>query len=140
MTNVSRVIIAAVSLLLPAVAGAQDWQSGSTMYMLKGTLVADQANAEKIGYDAFQITFVGQPTAKNRWIGIVSANTWEGDSFTAKEVLDNIIPPVLVVDGKAPLLKQLSDAPVGSRVALEGMLVPSSGNYVLASVRILSKP
>jgi len=121
----------------PFAAGAQQWASDSQVFIIQGIVVDDERTAGELGYDSFSLSFTGKPDVKTRWLAVVGANTWNGDSFDAKNTLDDIVPPNLILDGKPDLVNTVLKAPNKTKFRFEGMLVPDSGNYLLQSAQII---
>lgn len=139
MTTALRLVLLAVALALPATSGAQ-LQMGEQHRLLSitGQVAADQKTAEQIGYDSVSVTFAKEPAAKVLWIGVVVATTWNGDAFLGKQTLDQIqgYTPNLLAQGKPALLSQLQQAPVGSRVVVQGILDTEARTFLLGMVQV----
>jgi hypothetical protein len=133
-------LVLGVMLVLPGGVRAQGWATGAVMLEVQGEVTASEAKANEVGYDAFALVFTKTSDAPKRWLAIVQATTWGGDSFQGKELMDNIVPQRLVIVGQNQFAQQLMAVPPGSRVHLEGMLAPGVGEFMLGAVRILSTP
>jgi hypothetical protein len=130
----------AAVLCAPVLAGAQAEDLGETDHVLtiEGRIAADQAAARKIGYDDVSIGFTKQSPDKMVWIGIVRAESWDGDAMRGKEMLDNLagFTPTMLAAGNAAGVAKLQSAPVGSRVVVQGILDQGSRLYALGLVTI----
>ena len=139
MTTAARLLVLAMALALPAASAAQ-MQMGEQNRLLSitGQVTADQKSAEQVGYDSVSISFSKEPAAKVVWIGVVVATTWNGDAFLGKQTLDQIqgYTPNLLASGKPALLTQLQQAPVGSRVVVEGILDQESRTFLVGMVHV----
>jgi hypothetical protein len=124
-------------LVAPLAARAQNWMDDSQMFIIQGIVVDSERTAGEIGYDSFSLSFQGKPDLKTRWLAIVGANTWNGDSFAAKNVLDDIIPPNLVIDGKPDIINKISSAANNTKFRLEGMLLQGDGVFMVQSANVI---
>jgi hypothetical protein len=132
-------ILALAMLLLPAIARAQaPDMTGTTLVSIKGTLVADEKTADDVGWGGISLGFTGSDASKTRWLGVVHATAFGGDSFDAKTaVFQAHYNPTLIVAGPPELAKQLQAMPNGTRVQLEGAVLLGSRNIMLDLVRKL---
>lgn len=137
MPNCLRWLVLVGVLTAPLQAAAQRWGEDSQMFIIQGIITDSERTAGELGYDSFSLSYSDEPKAKVRWLAIVGANTWNGDSFDAKNTLDDIVPPNLILDAKAPILKLIQDSPNGTKFRLEGMLMQDSGNFLLQSATIV---
>ena len=126
-------------LLLPAIASAQAPDlTGTTLVSMKGTLVADEKAANEVGWGGISLGFTGADVSKTRWLGVVHATAFGGDTFDAKTaVFQSHYNPSLIVVGPPALVKQLQAIPNGTRVQLEGAVELGSRNIMLDLVRKL---
>ena len=117
-----------------------DVEFGDTQRIITihGTVAADRKAAEKIGYDAISIGFVGASPDTLRWVGVVKAEAYDGDAFMGKDILDKVdgYTPNLLAGGKSDQLATLRNAPVGSRIVLNGIIDESSRILLVGSVKI----
>jgi hypothetical protein len=132
-------LLALAVLLLPAIVRAQapDW-TGTTLVSIKGTLVADEKTANDVGWGGISLGFTGADASKTRWLGVVHATAFGGDTFDARTaVFQSHYNPSLIVAGPPALVKQLQAIPNGTRVQLEGAVELGSRNIMLDLVRQL---
>jgi hypothetical protein len=131
-----------VLLCLPAVARGQVSAGQPQLFTIEAILAPDQAAADKVGYDPLSIGFSGGAAGDVRWIGVVAARSLQGDSFQGRQVVESLLPksPNLLASGPAEILSKLRAAPNGSRVVLQGILSPSTRNYMLDKVDVLAAP
>jgi hypothetical protein len=125
-------------LCLPGALGAQTGpEELNELLTVTGQVAGDEKAARQIGYDAISIGFTGQAADRRVWIGVVTARAWDGDAFRGKEILDGLDPynPSLIAAGKAAVLAKLQQAPVGSRIVIEGLIDPSARLYQVGSVK-----
>jgi hypothetical protein len=127
-----------VALVVPASLRAQD-QLVQSVLKIHGVVAADEASAEKIGYDAISVNFVKTPAKQVKWIGVVQCTNEVGDPFTGKNILDQIVgpQPTMLIDGTPDQVKVLADAPVGAKVTFQGQFVQDSRNLLLSSAAIV---
>jgi hypothetical protein len=133
----------AVLLCLPAVARGQVSAGQPQLFTIEAVLAPDQAAADKVGYDPLSIGFAdGAAGGDVRWIGVVAARSLQGDSFQGRQVVESLLPrkPSLLASGPPEILSKLRAAPSGSRVVLQGILSPSTRNYMLSKVDVLAAP
>ena len=126
-----------VVVLLGSAAQAQVSPGQPQLFTIEGIVAPDQATANKVGYDPISIGFQGGGTQV--WLGVVAARSLDGDSFQGKEMIESLLPksPNLLVDGPKELVSQLQSAPNGSRLVVQGMLVPASRIWMISSVKTL---
>jgi len=137
MSKLMSGLVLLASVIAPLQASAQTWEADSQVFIIQGIIVDSERAAGELGYDQFSLSYTGDPKAKVRWLAIVGADTWNGDSFDAKNALDNIVPPNLILAGKPDVLKVVETAPDNTKLRLEGMLLQGSGNYLLQSAQIV---
>lgn len=128
------------ALLLPGGAGAQMGSNftGVVGVKIKGTLVKDEATANDVGWGGISLGFTGDNAGKIRWLGVVHATTFDGDTFAAKSAVFRAhITPTLTVAGPPDLAKQLFNLPDGTRVHLEGAIERRSHTILLDVVQPL---
>jgi hypothetical protein len=129
-----------VALLLPVGARAQmgDDFTGVVGVKIKGTLAKDEAMANDVGWGAISLGFTGDNAGKIRWLGVVHASTFDGNSFVAKSAVFRAhITPTLTIAGPPELAKQLFNLPDGTRVHFEGAIERRSHTMLLDLVRPL---
>jgi hypothetical protein len=129
-----------VALLLPIAARAQmggDF-TGVVGVKIKGTLVKDEATANDVGWGGISLGFTGDNAGKIRWLGVVHATTFDGNTFAAKSAVFRAhITPTLTVAGPPDLAKQLFNLPDGTRVHFEGAIERRSHTILLDVVQPL---
>ena len=137
-----RTAIAALALgvvvLWGTTAAQAQWSPGQPqLFTIEGIVAPDQATANKVGYDPLSIGFQGSD--KQVWLGVLGARSLDGDSFQGREVVETLMPqsPNLLADGPKDLVAQLQGAPNGTRVVVQGMLIPATRNYMISSVKTL---
>jgi len=136
-----RTAIAALALgivvLLGSAAQAQFSPGQPQLFTIEGIVAPDQATAQKVGYDGLSIGFQGGGAQK--WLGVVAARSLDGDSFQGKELVETLLPksPNLLVDGPKDVVAKLQNAANGSRVVVQGMLIPATRNWMIDSVKTL---
>ena len=136
-----RTAIAALALgvvVLWGTTAQAQWSPGQPqLFTIEGIVAPDQATANKVGYDPLSIGFQGSD--KQVWLGVLGARSLDGDSFQGREVVESLMPksPNLLADGPKDLVAQLQGAPNGTRVVVQGMLIPASRNYMISSVKTL---
>jgi hypothetical protein len=136
-----RTAIAALTLgvvvLLGASVQAQVSPGQPQLFTIEGIVAPDQPTANKIGYDPLEIGFLNGNATK--WLGVVAARSLDGDSFQGKEMIESLLPksPNVLVDGPKDLVAQLQNAPNGARIVVEGMLIPTSRNWMISMVKTL---
>lgn len=143
LAALARLATLAMLLLLPAPLRAQEvYDLGSVVWRMRGTLAANEQSANDIGYDGVSIGFTGQADTKVRWLGVVHAEIFGGDTFDAQSYVDRVshYNPTFRVVGPPGLASQLLALPDGSRVALEGVLDPRARTLMLDAVKPLPKP
>jgi hypothetical protein len=131
------------ALLLPVGAGAQMGSdfTGVVGVKIKGTLVKDEATANDVGWGGISLGFTGDNAGKIRWLGVVHATTFDGDTFAAKSAVFRAhMVPALTVAGPPDLAKQLFNMPDGSRVHIEGAVERRSHTILLDLVQPLPPP
>jgi hypothetical protein len=125
MLKAFRFLSVLAILVLPAAMRAQvDIAGTQHVLTIHGTIAADEKGAQKIGYDAVSIGFVGAPPDAVRWLGVVSAFAYDGDT------------PNLLAAGKSDLVTKLRNAPTGSRVVVNGIIDQTARMFYLGSVRV----
>ena len=128
-------------LLLPALAAAQGGgpdMTGTAVVSIKGILAPDEKTANDVGWGGISLGFTGSDSSKTRWLGVVHATTFGGDSFDAKTaVFAAHYNPTLIVAGPPELAKKLLAVPDGSRVHLEGAILVGTRNIMLDLVEQL---
>ena len=130
-------------LVLPVAAHAQFQTNDSARVLtIHGTVAADEKAAQKIGYDAVSIGFTGAPANALTWVGVVAAIAFDGDAFEGRNILATLdgYTPNLLASGKADLIAKIRNAASGSRLVINGILDPSSRNFLVASVRVVPAP
>jgi hypothetical protein len=139
MRNRLLSLLVLAGLVLPALTQAQapDF-TGTVLVSIKGTLEPDEKTANDVGWGGISLGFTGGDVSKTRWLGVVYATTFGGDSFVAKTaVFDAHYNPTLIVAGPPGLVTKLLAIPDGSRVKLEGAVELGSRNIMLDLVRQL---
>ena len=128
--------LAGVAALAWAQAGEED-VSKPQLFTIEAVVTADQATAEKVGYDSLSVAFPGG--GKRRWLGVVGARSLGGDAFQGKETVEGLQlkDPNLLASGPSELVAKLQDAPDGSRVVVQGILEPPTRNYMLGKVDVV---
>ena len=136
---ISTVILSAV-VLLGSNVRAQVSPGQPQLFTIEGILAPDQPTANKIGYDPLSIGFQGSNAGTTRWLGVVAARSLDGDSFQGKEMVETLLPksPNVLVDGPKEIVSKLLAAPNGSKLVMQGMLIPESRIWMLSSVKLLS--
>jgi hypothetical protein len=138
MSKAVRLLSVIAVLTAPVVVHAQvEFNDTQQVLTIHGTLAADRKAAEKIGYDAISIGFVGASADTLRWVGVVEADASGGDAFLGKDILDQLdgYTPNLLASGKASAA--LRNAPTGSRLVVTGIVDESSRNFLVGSVRVV---
>lgn len=127
------------ALLVPSLSRAQRSNlTGTTLVSIKGTFAPDEKTADDVGWGGISLGFTGNNVGTTRWLGVVHATAFGGDSFDAKTaVFQAHNTPSLTVVGPPELVKQLLAIPNGSRVQLEGAVELGSRNFMLDLVRAL---
>ena len=135
---ISAVVVSAV-VLLGSSAKAQFSAGQPQLFTIEGILAPDQPTANKVGYDPLSIGFQGSNAGTTRWLGVVAARSLDGDSFQGKELVETLLPksPNVLVDGPKDVVAKLLGAPNGSKIVMQGMLIPASRNWMLDSVKLL---
>lgn len=138
---IARFAALAVLLLLPASVRAQGavMDLGAAVWRMRGTLVADQKTANADGAAGVTLGFTGQADTKTRWLGVVHAELFGGDTFDAWSYVNNVshYTPTFTVVGPPELAAKLLGLKNGTRVALEGVLDPRARNLMLDAVKEL---
>ncbi|HJW68380.1 MAG TPA: hypothetical protein VJ829_03390 [Candidatus Binatia bacterium] len=128
------------ALLVPVGAGAQmggDF-TGVVGVKIKGTLVKDEATANDVGWGGISLGFTGDNAGKIRWLGVVHATTFDGNTFAAKSAVFRAhMTPTLTIAGPPDLAKKLFDLPDGTRVHIEGAIERRSHTILLDLVQPL---
>jgi hypothetical protein len=137
MRTPARLLLAAAIAVLPAALHAQ--LGGTEPYTLKGIMGKDQNAAREAGWFPISVGFIGNDKAPERWIGVTSFLTYDGDPFVGRENLRRLLPddPVLLLDGPPPMMKQVQQAPAGSRLVVRGMLNPQSRIFMISGVQVM---
>lgn len=132
-------LLLAAGLVLPARAPGQASDlTGTTLVSIKGTFTPDEKTADDVGWGGISLGFTGDNVNTTRWLGVVHATAFGGDTFDAKTaVFKSHNTPSLRVVGPPNLVKQLLAIPNGSRVQLEGAVELGSRNFMLDLVRPL---
>ena len=132
-------LLLVAGLLVPALVRAQVPDlTGTALVTIKGILAPDEKTANDVGWGGISLGFTGSDASKTRWLGVVHANTFGGDSFEAKSAIFAAhYNPTLIVAGPPELAKQLLALPDGARVHLEGAIPLGSRNILLDVVRQL---
>lgn len=128
-----------IALSLPcAVEAQEELGDQSQLLSVAGRVSADQKAAAQYGYSAISIGFAGAPPDKLVWIGVVKAQSWNGDVFAGREMIAQIqgYTPNMLAAGKPPLLDKIRQAPVGSNVTVEGILDLGARNYLVGMVEV----
>jgi hypothetical protein len=128
------------SLVLPLTVHAQFQVMDSTRVLtIHGTVAADEKGAQKVGYDAVSIGFVGAPADAMTWVGVAAAIAFDGDAFEGRNILATLdgYTPNLLASGRADLIAKIRNASSGSRLVFNGVLDPPSRNFLLTSVRVV---
>jgi hypothetical protein len=132
-------LLVLAGLVVPALSLAQapDF-TGTVLVSIKGTLEPDEKTANDVGWGGISLGFTGGDVSKTRWLGVVHATTFAGDSFEAKTAVFNAhYNPTLIVAGPPKLVTQLLAIPDGARVKLQGAVELGSRNIMLDQVRQL---
>jgi len=87
MRTPARLLLAAAIAVVPASLSAQ-LRGGTEPYVLDGIVGKDQNVAREAGWFPVSIGFVGDDKAPERWIGLTSFVTWNGDPFVGRELSD----------------------------------------------------
>ena len=84
------------------------------------------------------IGFAGGPPDKLVWVGVVKAQSWDGDDFAGKDMLTRVqgFTPTMNAAGKPALLTKIQQAPVGSRIKVEGIFDVGSRSYLVGMVQV----
>jgi hypothetical protein len=137
MRTPARLLLAAAVAVMPASLSAQ-LRGGTEPYVLEGIVGKDQNVAREAGWFPVSIGFVGDDKAPERWIGLTSFVTWNGDPFVGREDLRRMLlsDPTLLIAGPPDLVKQLQQAPAGSRVVVRGILNKVSRNFLVSAVKV----
>ena len=139
MRTPARLLLAAAIAVLPATLHAQFGGLGGTEpYTLEGIVGKDQNAAREAGWFPISVGFVGNDKVPERWIGVTAFITWDGDPFVGRENLRRLLPddPVLLLDGPPPMMKQIQQAPAGSRLKVRGMLNSQSRIFLISGVKV----
>jgi hypothetical protein len=126
-------------LCLPVSVQAQmELGDQNQLLSISGRVTADQKTAAQFGYSAVSIGFTGASPDKLVWVGVVKAQSWNGDVFAGREMLAMVQghTPAMLATGKAALLTKLQQAPVGSRVVVEGIFDQGARSFLLGMVEI----
>jgi hypothetical protein len=117
----------------PAVLGGKP-----LLLRLEGDLHANLAQAREKSPDVATLGFLDGDGGK-KFLGIEKARTIGADQGTfAKDVLNDLKPfdPNLLLTGPGDLLERIRNAPVGTRVVLEGLLDRGQHTYLLRDVQV----
>jgi hypothetical protein len=104
---------------------------------LEGIVTSSHEAARRVGFAATSLELLD--TATRRWIGVSDVRTLGGDQFLmGKDVLAALAPfdPNLLVAGPPDLAMHLGEAPIGSRVTIEGIVIRSSRVFYLRRLDI----
>jgi hypothetical protein len=135
---VALLVLIGLALPAPAPAQAPEDMTGTVLVTIKGILAPDEKTANDVGWGGISLGFTGDNVNTTRWLGVVHASTFGGDSFAAKTaVFKSHYTPSLFIVGPPGLVKQLLAIPNGSRVHLEGAIELGSRNMMLDLVRPL---
>lgn len=137
MRTCARLLLVATLVVLPTRLLAQNFEMATEPYTLEGIVAKDQASAQAEGWFPISVGIVGEAGTK-RWIGLTAFKTWNDDPFEGRQVIRNLMPadPTMLFVGPAPLMKQFTSAPVGSRLVARGMLNTASRNFMLSGVKV----
>ncbi|HWP65079.1 MAG TPA: hypothetical protein VNO26_04090 [Candidatus Limnocylindria bacterium] len=140
MRSAIAAVLLATVVLARGDAAAQVSAGQPQLLTIEGILAPDQAAADKVGYDPLSLGFKGGES--RRWLGVVAARSLQGDAFRGKEMIEHLLPnqPNLLVSGDAELVAKLQNAPDGSRVVVQGILVPQSRNWMIDKVDVVPAP
>jgi hypothetical protein len=121
MTKLVGVLCLAVALAGPRLAGADVELDDQTQLLgITGQVAANQKSAGTDGATAVSLT---AGTDKVVWIAVVKADSWNADSFQGRNLLAATTgyTPGIIASGKPALLAKIQNAPVGSRIVVQGL-------------------
>jgi hypothetical protein len=103
-----------------------------------GRVSADQKAASQAGYSGISIGFTGASPDKLVWVGVVKAESWNDDVFAGREMLAMVqgFTPTMLASGRPALLTKIQQAPVGSRIAVEGIFDQGARTYLVGMVEV----
>jgi hypothetical protein len=91
-----------------------------------------------VGWGGISLGFTGDNAGKIRWLGVVHATTFDGNTFAAKSAVFRAHEvPTITVAGPPDLAKQLFNLPDGTRVHIEGAVERRSHTILLDVVQQL---
>lgn len=128
-----------VALCLPRAVEAQEgFADQSELLTITGQVAADQKAAAQVGYTAVSIGFIKAPEDKVVWVGVVKAESWNDDVFEGRDMLARVegYTPTMVAAAKQPLLSKIEQAPVGSRISIEGVFDQGARTYLVGMVKV----
>jgi len=140
LVRTSSCLALLAALLLPIGAGAQIGNdfTGVVGVNIKGTLVKDEATANDVGWGGISLGFTGANAGKLRWLGVVHATTFDGNSFAAKSAVFRAHEnPTLTVAGPPDLAQKLFNLPDGTKVHIGGAIERRSHTILLDVVQPL---
>lgn len=139
MARMAAVLGVAMALGLPWAAEAQVQLGDEDQFLsIAGKVTADQKAATQFGISGVSIGFAGQPPDKLVWIGVVKAESWNGDVFAGQEMLTTAAgyTPTMLASGKSAPLAKLRQVPVGSRIVVEGIFNQSARTFLVGMVEV----
>jgi len=138
MRTSARLLLAVALAALPVTLFAQDFPAGTLPYTLEGFVAKDQASAQNTGWFAISVGVVGNESAPERWIGLTAFKTFNDDPFVGRQVIRGLMPsdPTMLFAGPPALVQQFTNAPVGSRLVVRGMLNAASRNFMLSGIKV----
>jgi hypothetical protein len=127
-----------IALSLPHAARAQVELGDQQMLTVAGQVSKDQNAASQAGYSVVSLGFTGQAPDKVVWIGVVKAESWDGDVFAGREMIAAVqgYTPSLLVAGKSALVTKIQQAPVGSRIVVGGILQQDARLFTIGIVKV----
>ena len=136
MTKTFGLLGLAIALFLPRAVAAQG--SEPQMLSITGRVAADQQAAAQFGLSGVSIGFTGASPDKLVWVGVVKAESWNDDVFAGRDMLAAVqgFTPALIATGKPALLTKIQQAPVGSRIVIEGIFDKGERSYVPGMVEV----
>ena len=139
MTRIVWLLGLVLGWCLPCTVRAQV-QLGDQVQMLSisGQVSADQKAANQYGYAGVSIAFENQSPDKVVWVGVVKAETWNQDEFAGRQMIAEVqgYTPTMTAVGKQALVTKIREAPVGSRIVIEGIFDQGARNFQIGSVRV----
>jgi hypothetical protein len=127
-----------ITLSLSQVARAQVELGEQPMLTVSGQVSKDQKTATQVGYSVVSLGFTGQPPDKVVWIGVVKAESWDGDESAGRDMIAAVqgYTPSLLLAGKPALVTKIQQAPVGSRIVIGGILQQDARLFSIGVVKV----